>query len=149
MTSIDTEPRLARLDSLTGLRFFAAFVVLLRHTVPEIFPLPGLSELSAIGPIGVGFFFVLSGFILTWNWNPATGRGVFYGRRAARILPLHALTTVVAAALLIMADTPLWASTILSLFLLQAWFTEGYRLGGNSPSWSLSVEAFFMSCSPL
>ncbi|MGN8132646.1 acyltransferase family protein [Paenarthrobacter sp. 22069] len=143
LTSIVDEPRIARLDSLTGLRFFAAFVVLLRHTVPAIFPLPVLAELSLVGPIGVGFFFVLSGFILTWNWKPQASRGHFYGRRAARILPLHVLTTVVAAALLVAAGTPLWASTFLSLFLLQAWFTDSYRLGGNSPSWSLSVEAFF------
>lgn len=148
MTSIDTEPHRAQMDSLTGLRFFAAFVVLLRHTIPGIFPLPGLLELSAIGPIGVGFFFVLSGFILTWNWKPADRRRSFYMKRAARIVPLHALTTVAAAALLILAGTPFWASTILSLVLLQAWLTEPYRLGGNSPSWSLSVEAFFYALFP-
>ena len=149
MTSIDAEPHFARLDSLTGLRFFAAFAVLLRHTVPEIFPLPVLTELSAIGPVGVGFFFVLSGFILTWTWKPTTARSQFYLRRAVRILPLHVLTTIMAAALLIIANTPLWVSTILSLFLLQAWLTDKYRLGGNSPSWSLSVEAFFYLLFPL
>lgn len=148
MSSIDAAARQARLDSLTGLRFFAAFVVLLRHTIPEIFPAPILAEVSAVGPVGVGLFFVLSGFILTWNWRPNTGTKRFYIRRAARILPLHVLTTVVAAGLLILADTPLWASTLASLFLLQAWLTEPYRLGGNSPSWSLSVEAFFYALFP-
>jgi peptidoglycan/LPS O-acetylase OafA/YrhL len=148
MTLIDTDERRAQLDSLTGLRFIAAFVVLLRHTLPEIFPLPGLLELSMIGPIGVGFFFVLSGFILTWNWEPGRPRRGFYLRRAARIAPLHVLTTVAAAVLLILAGTPLWASSILSLILVQAWLTEEYRLGGNSPSWSLSVEAFFYAVFP-
>lgn len=145
---MDAEARFAQLDSLTGLRFFAAFVVLLRHTLPEIFPLPGLLELSTIGPIGVGFFFVLSGFILTWNWEPRGRRRSFYIRRAARIVPLHVLTTIAAAVMLVLAGTPLWASTIVSLVLLQAWFTEEYRLGGNSPSWSLSVEAFFYAVFP-
>lgn len=149
MTSIDTEAHHARLDSLTGLRFFAAFAVLLRHTLAEIFPLPGLVELSTVGPIGVGFFFVLSGFILTWNWKPRGRWRDFYVKRAARIIPLHLLTTVVAAALLIIVGTPFWASTLVSLVLLQAWLTESYRLGGNSPSWSLSVEAFFYALFPI
>jgi peptidoglycan/LPS O-acetylase OafA/YrhL len=148
MTSIDTEPGRAHLPSLTSLRFFAALVVLMRHTVPDIYPLPGLLELSLIGPIGVGFFFVLSGFILTWTWKPLERRRYFYMRRVARIVPLHVLTTVVAAALLISAGTPLWLSTLVSLFLLQAWLTEPFRLGGNSPSWSLSVEAFFYALFP-
>lgn len=137
-----------RLDSLTGLRFFAALVVLMRHGVPELFPLPGLLELSLIGPIGVGFFFVLSGFVLTWTWKPGGLRSHFYARRAARIVPLHVLTTVAAAAFLIAADTPFWASTIASLLLVQAWLTEPWRLGGNGPSWSLSVEAFFYAVFP-
>jgi peptidoglycan/LPS O-acetylase OafA/YrhL len=148
MTSIDTEPRRAHLPSLTALRFFAAIAVLMRHAVPDIFPLRGLLELSLIGPIGVGFFFVLSGFILSWTWKPEEPRRFFYMRRVARIVPLHVLTTVVAAAILISAGTPLWASTVASLFLLQAWLTEPFRLGGNSPSWSLSVEAFFYALFP-
>lgn len=148
VTSLDTEPRHARLDSLTGLRFFAAFVVVLRHAVPGLFPLPGLLELSLIGPIGVGFFFVLSGFVLTWTWKPGGSKKNFYARRAARIIPLHVLTTIVAASLLVAAGNPMWASTMASLFLVQAWLTEPFRLGGNSPSWSLSVEAFFYAVFP-
>lgn len=148
LTSLDTEPRGARLDSLTGLRFIAAFAVLLRHTVPEIFPLPGLLELSLIGPIGVGFFFVLSGFVLTWAWNPRQRAGQFYFRRVSRIGPLHVLTTILAVAYLVMQGTPYWFSSFLSLFLLHAWGPESWRLGGNGPSWSLSVEAFFYVCFP-
>lgn len=136
------------LDSLTGLRFIAAFVVLLRHVVPEIFPLPGLLEISQVGPIGVGFFFILSGFILTWTWDPEQPKAQFYARRFARIGPLNIFTTIVAAALLIAAGTPHWVSTVSSLLLLQAWGTESLRQGGNGPSWSLSVEAFFYVCFP-
>lgn len=143
-----TGGNMTRLDSLTGLRFVAAFVVLLRHTVPEMFDVPVLSELAAIGPIGVGFFFVLSGFVLTWTWKPAQSKGRFYFNRAARIAPLHVLTTIIAVAMLAFAGNPHWFSSIMSLFLLQAWGTEAWRLGGNGPSWSLSVEAFFYLCFP-
>lgn len=145
---ICAEPASTRLDTLTGLRFFAAFAVLLRHAVPDLFPIPGLLQLSLIGPIGVGVFFVLSGFVLTWTWKPGGSIRSFYMRRAGRILPLHVLTTAIAAILLVAAGTPYWVSTILSLFLLQAWFSEPYRVGGNGPSWSLSVEAFFYAVFP-
>lgn len=137
-----------RLDSLTGLRFVAAFIVLLRHTVPEMFDIPVLSELAAIGPIGVGFFFVLSGFVLTWTWKPMQSKARFYFNRAARIAPLHVMTTIVAVALLAFAGNPQWFSSVMSLLLLQAWGTEAWRAGGNGPSWSLSVEAFFYICFP-
>lgn len=148
MTSIDVRPRLAKLGSLTGLRFYAALVVLLKHAVAPILPAPLLLQLSAVGPIGVGFFFVLSGFVLTWSWKPATQSREFYIRRAARIVPLHVLTMALAMAVLLANGTPHWVSSILSLVLLQAWLTEPYRIGGNTPSWSLSCEAFFYACFP-
>jgi peptidoglycan/LPS O-acetylase OafA/YrhL len=137
------EPHKARLDTLTGLRFYAAFVVLARHAVPEFFNAPVLAQLAAIGPIGVGFFFTLSGFILTWTWKPGGSKRAFYGRRFARVYPLHLLTTAIAVAYLIAAGTPQWFSDVLSVLLLQAWGPDTWRLGGNGPSWSLSVEAFF------
>ena len=148
MTSLDTEPSRARLDTLTGLRFYAAFVVLLRHTVPELWPAPVLTQLAAIGPIGVGFFFVLSGFILTWTWNPGVSTRVFYGRRIARIYPLHILTTLIAVGIFLAAGTADIGNAILSVFLLHAWGGDGWAAGTNGPSWSLSVEAFFYLLAP-
>lgn len=142
MTSLDTEPHKARLDTLTGLRFYAAFAVILNHSVLVIFPAPILLQLAAIGPIGVGFFFVLSGFILAWTWSGGSTRA-FYGRRFARIYPLHIVTTVLAIAMLLIIGTNVdWFTTGLSVVLLQAWGGEQWG-GGNGPSWSLSVEMFF------
>lgn len=65
----------ARLDALTGLRFFAAFAVLLFH-VPFVLPASvGYSVLPA-GALGVNFFFVLSGFILAHAYSGiASGPG--------------------------------------------------------------------------
>lgn len=142
MTSLDTEPHRARLDTLTGLRFYAAFAVILNHSVLIIFPAPVLLQLAAIGPIGVGFFFVLSGFILAWTWNQGSTRA-FYGRRFARIYPLHIVTTILAVLMLIIIGSEVdWFTTGLSVALLQAWGGEQWG-GGNGPSWSLSVEMFF------
>lgn len=122
--------------------------VLLRHSVVPILPVPVLEELAIIGPIGVGFFFVLSGFVLAWSWRPSESRGRFWFNRFARIYPLHILLTVVAVIILFADGTPRWTSTILSVFLLQSWFTDTYKNGGNGVSWSLSCEAFFYACFP-
>lgn len=143
MTSLDTEPHRARLDTLTGLRFYAAFAVLLCHAVPRFAPLPVLSELAEIGAVGVGFFFVLSGFILAWTWRPADRKRDFWAKRFARIYPLHLATLVVAVVLSAAAGAYNWTSVVVSVPLLQSWGPESWRAGGNGPSWSLSVEMFF------
>lgn len=148
LTTTYAPPRLARLGSLTGLRFYAALIVLLKHAVAPIFPAPILLQLSDVGSIGVGFFFVLSGFVMAWSWMPENQTRDFFVRRAARIVPLHVLTTALAMVVLFANGTPYWLSSILSLLLVQAWLAESYRSGGNTPSWSLSCEAFFYACFP-
>lgn len=62
----------ARLHSLTGLRFVAAFLVFVAHSA-ESFRAGDTTDLRApwrflfLGGVGVSFFFVLSGFVLTWS----------------------------------------------------------------------------------
>src|SRR5689334_18623603 len=102
MTTATDAPRI---DSLTGLRFLAAGAVLLHHTFaptilnPGVVRLPGTRHLAVVGYVGVTAFFVLSGFVLAWSWDDRRTKAGFYGRRFARVWPLHALTfmTVVLA----------------------------------------------------
>lgn len=148
MTLPHNELSRLRLNTLTGLRFYAAFAVLLRHTVPELWPAPVLAQIAAVGPVGVGFFFVLSGFLLTWTWDSAVSTRIFYGRRIARIYPLHILTTLIAAWIFWASGTSDLAGTIRSMFLLHAWGGDAWGTGTNGPNWSLSVEAFFYLVAP-
>lgn len=85
-----------RLDGLTGLRWWAAFIVFLYHML--IFaPVPGLlSELFSYGYFGVTFFFVLSGFVLTWSARSNVPVSTFYWRRFARIWPSHIVALLLA-----------------------------------------------------
>ncbi|MEW1865770.1 hypothetical protein AB0399_36275 [Streptomyces sp. NPDC088194] len=53
----------ARLDSLTGIRWFATLGVFLSH-VGILMPLPHARGLFSLGESGVSLFFVLSGFVL-------------------------------------------------------------------------------------
>ncbi|MGI5519954.1 acyltransferase family protein [Micromonospora sp. CA-259024] len=150
----DLDRRGERLDSLTGLRWFAALAVFLAH-VSTLLPLPssGLDSALSLGSSGVTFFFVLSGFVLTWTWTARDRAGPFYGRRFARIWPLLAIGVLVPLALQLpqvpepMRETMVWAS-ISAILLYQAWVPD-HILGGASPvTWSLAVEAFFYALFP-
>ena len=91
-------------SGLTGLRFFAAFVVILCH-VEEFKSIWNIREtntwdlhfFSLMGELGVTFFFVLSGFLITYLLLMEKERmgtiaiKQFYMRRVLRIVPLYYL----------------------------------------------------------
>ncbi|MDF8263354.1 acyltransferase family protein [Luteipulveratus flavus] len=137
------------LPSLTSLRAFAAAAVLVFHLM-----LFGVLDLpaSSIGYTGVGFFFVLSGFVLTWGTAPGTSARRFYRRRFARVYPSHLVTLLVALAFLLTIDPrPLRAAVLIpNVLLLQAWaFDPKVVYGMNGPAWSLSCEMAFYLAFPL
>jgi peptidoglycan/LPS O-acetylase OafA/YrhL len=146
--------RLARVESLTGLRWFAAAAVFFHHFM-NFAPIPKLSKVTPIGVTGVSFFFVLSGFVLTWSFFDRDTAKRFYWRRFARVYPLVVITTLVALPVFYGTTDSFqkpWdtGSIALSLVLLHAWFS-GLPLiffGGNPASWSLSCEAFFYAVFP-
>lgn len=98
--------------------------------------------------MGVGFFFILSGFVLAWSWTGRSTRPGFYLDRFARIYPLHIATTIIAAAIAMAIGHGSGRGLIASLVLVQAWLPDVWRMGGNAPSWSLSCEAFFYATFP-
>lgn len=151
-------PEGARVDSLTGLRFLAALAVFAHHFTglggngSGVANTPALFPYTTMGVHGVDFFFVLSGFLLTWGHRPGTPAGLFYWRRVGRVWPAHLVATVPAVVMFYVwgdAATDLF-SQIASLFLLQAWFPGvSPTLPGNPVSWTLGVEMFFYLLFPL
>ena len=139
-----------RLHSLTGLRFWFAFLVVLHHSLVHWFG-RGAYVLSDFGYIGVDFFFVLSGFVLTWSWRPNASARRFWWNRLARIWPLHITTLVLAVAVVgVGVAIPGWWGVLSNLFLVQAWSPDVKTyFGFNAVAWSLSCEAFFYVCFPL
>jgi peptidoglycan/LPS O-acetylase OafA/YrhL len=133
-----------RLDALTGLRFWFAFLVVMHHSLQHWFG-PRIYPVADFGYIGVDFFFVLSGFVLTWSWRPQLSAARFWWNRFARIWPLHLATLVLAV--VFVADqisTPGLAGTLANLVLMQAWFSDQHiYFGYNAVAWSLSCEVFF------
>lgn len=147
-----------RLASITGLRWWAAFAVFFFH-FRNLAPLPGpLAVFAPFGNLGVTFFFVLSGFVLTWSWNPATTTRTFYWRRFARIYPLHVVTLLAAIPVFYSLSPdpaqpwvkPLDAGILLlCLLLLQGWSRDPAVLfAGNPASWTLTAEVFFYALHP-
>ncbi|SDM22012.1 Peptidoglycan/LPS O-acetylase OafA/YrhL, contains acyltransferase and SGNH-hydrolase domains [Lentzea albidocapillata subsp. violacea] len=137
---------LERLPSLTGLRFVAAFVVFGFHLdAAGLWPYPDVPFRQ--GATGVSFFFILSGFVLTWSAKPDTGPVTVWRRRAAKIFPNHLATWVI---VLVAGAAVTPAAALANLSLTQAWFPgESVYFGLNTPAWSLSCELAFYLAFPL
>jgi peptidoglycan/LPS O-acetylase OafA/YrhL len=149
------------LKPLTSLRFFAAMLVLLVHLPQTQY----VSMALSLGNDGVGFFFLLSGFILTYTyrhdfdgpWRMEALRR-FYVARIARVYPVHLAAMAFTLAVLLYVGEPVWDTStpivrgiafLAQLLLLQSWFPiREIYMGGNLPSWSISDEAFFYTLFP-
>ncbi|MFF3937964.1 acyltransferase family protein [Streptomyces phaeofaciens] len=137
---------------MTGLRFWAALVVVLYHLSRQSGRLPVLSDLAWYGRSGVTFFFVLSGFVLAWTYDgKSVPAKVFLWRRFARIWPMLAVSVIASVAAWHALGTE-WSrkGVVATLLLVNAWVPEQALLkGGNPAAWSLSDEAWFYATFPL
>ena len=148
--------RASALPSLTGLRFAAALAVFAYHlTLPQFTPFGGVVAKQAgwlfglSGWVGVSFFFVLSGFVLTWSARPGDTPRRFVRRRLAKLFPNH-LATFAVAMVLFAATTSTWRQWLPNLLLVQAWFPDPtVSFSVNVPSWSLACELLFYLCFPV
>ncbi len=142
--------RPTRLYRLTGLRVFAALAVVLVHVGYHFSSSNTVDVAEAYGYTGVTFFYLLSGFVLTWS-RPAAGPRRFWWSRFSRIWPLTVLLTVFAFTVVAAQERiPGTLGQVANLLLLQAWWPKGdWYFGGNGVSWSLSCEMFFYLLFPL
>ncbi|MCB2059355.1 MAG: acyltransferase [Novosphingobium sp.] len=140
--------------ALTGIRGIAAWMVVLYHIRFSLDALVPAGMIAALGKgyLAVDLFFILSGFVLWYNYaDRLRGGGLgdvvqFMWRRVARIWPLHLfiLATFVVFALLLLltgrstADYP-FGELPLHVFLIQNWGFTG-ELAWNHPAWSISTE---------
>jgi peptidoglycan/LPS O-acetylase OafA/YrhL len=146
----------ADIRPLTGLRFIAAFWLLLYFFWERLgVPREAAPGFIIKGHLGVDLFFVLSGFVLAHVYGPqiAAGRfsyGGFVWARLARVYPLHLaclLATIVlwSAGRAMGVDFPAGAFELAHLpahlTLTHAWGILKSD-GWNFPSWSISAEWF-------
>src|ERR1044071_9366057 len=144
--------------ALTGMRALAALLVLLLHT--NHFLSASMADLLPFllrGYLGVDFFFILSGFIITHVYFSSMIRRtwqatrVFLWHRFIRLYPVHvaviavmALMTGLAAASGLHINNPemlRWQDLYAHLLLIHAWGVIPMA-SWNAPSWSISAEWF-------
>jgi peptidoglycan/LPS O-acetylase OafA/YrhL len=103
------------------------------------------------GATGVSFFFILSGFVLTWSARPGDTPARFWRRRLAKIYPNHLVTALVAIGAAALTGTLLSLAIVVpNLLLVQAWSPDiRVFFGLNTVSWSLACEVFFYALFPL
>ena len=134
------------IDSLTTFRFFAALGVYFHH----------LNYSGGLGSMGVSFFFVLSGFILSYNYygkfltlnTDNILKFILY--RFARVYPVHILTFIISLPIIYFSNIKFnLLDTLLNIFLLQSYFPNGNKVFSfNAVSWTISVEMVFYAFLP-
>ncbi|WP_369139685.1 acyltransferase family protein [Modestobacter versicolor] len=142
------------LNALTGMRLVAALAVWASHVGAPAGTPEWLVRLMSTGYVGVTFFFVLSGFVLTINYAEGlrTPRAVwsYLVARLARIYPVY-------LAILGWTVATEWATGPVSgrvvavhTLGLQAWSPDmDVTFAFVGPAWSISVELFLYLTLPV
>lgn len=157
-------------SSLDGLRAIAVLLVVLSHGSAKL--LAPKTGLTGAGGIGVGIFFVLSGYLITsLLLREHSNRGRislrdFYVRRALRIWPLYYAVLLLYMVVLVHINSRPWGSLWVSTHTLQyagyghVWwsylvFAQNYisdikHVGlGLGVYWSLAIEEQYYLAWPL
>jgi len=156
--------RSGEIRALSGLRIVAAVWVVLFHFRPLLHQAsPPLSDALApvldCGAQGVDLFFILSGFVLTWNYLDKMGPTWtlretlhFLWLRLARVWPVYLVTMHLAALWVIFTlnygnfPSPEAANLtgpnyLRQLLMVQLWFVPFFDdTSWDGPAWSISAE---------
>lgn len=156
--------RTGQITALTGLRIVAALWVVFFHFRPLLWEASprledDLGPLFDAGAMGVDLFFILSGFVLTWNYldrmGPAwSARATlhFLWLRLSRVWPIYLVTMHLAALWIIVtlhvgdvpspeADNLTAISYLRQFFMVQLWVSPYFDFTSwNGPAWSISAE---------
>jgi peptidoglycan/LPS O-acetylase OafA/YrhL len=156
--------RSGEIKALTGLRIVAAVWVVLFHFRPLLHDaapgfLDALTPVLNCGAQGVDLFFILSGFVLTWNYLDRMGGSWsaratlhFLWLRLARVWPVYLVTLHMAALWVIFTlhvghvpSQEIYRFTAISyvrqVLLVQLWFQPFFDDSSwDGPAWSISAE---------
>lgn len=142
---------------MTSLRFFAVVMIVLHHSVGHFGVIREMVHPFALDH-AVSFFFIMSGFVLTYVYGDLHGRAAcrrFFIARFARLYPGYLLTGLFFLFVILPPNdffaNPHYLSIIwANLFLVQSWVPiADYFTSLNPPTWCVSVEFFFYLIFPL
>ena len=159
-TFIGAKPHFNILD---GLRGAAALMVVWYHIFEGFaFASGGAIETFNHGYLGVDFFFMLSGFVISYSyddrWSKGLTTGNFFKRRLIRLHPMVVMGAIIGTISFLIGGSLRWDGTqtpfgwvmmamLMGMFLLPARPGAGYDVRGNGemyslngPTWSLFFE---------
>jgi peptidoglycan/LPS O-acetylase OafA/YrhL len=136
-----------RTNQLTFTRFIAAFSIILYHYSHHIFPftLEPIQTIISNSNVGVSYFYLLSGFVLSIAYvnKNKINTFEFYKNRIARIYPLYLFASIlIFVSYLLSGQMNNYKGLVLNLLMIQAWVPSESILF-HSQGWSISVEFFF------
>jgi peptidoglycan/LPS O-acetylase OafA/YrhL len=140
-----TPARKPQLPALTGVRTLLAVNIMFFHfTPPHMGPFYPLINNSYVF---VGFFILLSGFVLAYNYadRPHLVKRDFWVARFARLYPIYLLSLLLFLNMLVLehqvrSPREFWAGVVLTPMLLQGW-SPSLATFWNTVAWTLSCEA--------
>ena len=159
----------ARLNALTSIRFFAAINIVFFHfSDPQIFGF--LAPVVNAGYIALGLFFLLSGFVLAYNYSGSARAGTldrarFWKARFTRLYPVYLLSLLLSWRMvapeygahaqpvywnytaLTGQHGMFWVGMALTPLLLQGW-VPSLATFLNTPAWAMPAEAFMYALFP-
>ena len=148
---------------LDGLRGAAALMVVWYHVFEGFaFASGGAIESFNHGYLAVDFFFMLSGFVISYAYDSRWGKGLstweFFKRRLIRLHPMVIMGAIIGAISFLIGGSLRWdgsetpfgwvmAAMLMGMLLLPAWPGARYDVRGNGelyslngPTWSLFFE---------
>ena len=150
--TVQRPARKPQLPALTGIRTLLAVNIVLFHFTPPHMQL--LYPMIDNSYVFVGFFILLSGYVLSYNYGdrPNLVKRDFCIARFARLYPIYLLSLVLFVNMLgdewhARSHSEFAAGVVLTPLLLQAWSPE-LSTFWNTVAWTLSCEAMFYLAFP-
>ena len=141
------------MPALTGIRTLLAFNIVLFHFTPPY--LGPLRPLVDNGFVFVNVFFMISGFVLTYNYADRAATLVkrdFWMARLSRLYPVYLLVLLISLKMLQLewqarSHGEFWAGLLLSPLLMQG-LSPALATFWNTVAWTLSCEVAFYAVFP-
>lgn len=156
-TIAKTVARRPVMPALTGLRSFTATNIVFFHFWNPAWFGP-LAPMMDNGYVGVNFFFLLSGFILTYNYADKQdagqfNRAQFWQTRISRLYPIYLLGLAISIPILELewkyrTHGNFFLGLSLTAIMQQGWSPK-LATFWNTPAWTLSCEVAFYLLFPL
>lgn len=139
-----------KMNQFQGLRALAIIAIFISHT--------WLGPFGALGAFGVSIFFVLSGFLMMYNYYPRENDPkfglAFVWKKVKKLYPLHIVFMLVGLFYCLLSDPQSIGGALKAIpfhvLLVQVWipYPKIYATL-NGVSWYLSASAFLYFCFPI